>query len=212
MPRRNAKPRAAAKAKVKPKPKAAPVPAPVPPPEPTPEPIVFERSERFGRKPEKFKGISLTQAMADAILRDVTAGGYPLHVAVQHGIPRTTWWDWMKRGRGGLLPNRVEAPENLVAFVAAVDQAAAQAMNVASMEVYRDNKLAWLLKGPGRERSGHPGWADKTAPDVEIEPKGDAGGDRPAVMALFEEIKDRLTDEEMRRLLALGREKEAKAD
>lgn len=199
----------------KPRPQSALKPQAAPKPKPKqgkPEPIAAAQPDRPGRDPKIDRSITLTRAMAEAIIKDVTEGGYPNQVARQHGIPSSTWYEWLKRGRGGLLANGVKAPQPLIDFIEAVDRAAAQALNVASMEVYKENKLAWLLKGPGRERPGQPGWADRTMPEsAEAESKPD-NGERAAFMSLFEDIKDRLTDEEMRKMLALGREREAKAD
>ena len=42
-----------------------------------------------------------------------------------------------------------------------VREARAQARVAAETEVRRDNPLAWLRYGPGRDRAGEPGWTER---------------------------------------------------
>lgn len=193
-------------AKPKRKPKAAVK------PQAEPKPLAEAKVEpppRPGRQPLKFKDIRLTQVMADGILEAIEKGAYPHQAARAYGIPSSVWYEWLKRGRGGLNANGVEAPERLVEFVHLVEEAAAKACLKASGVVFDTNPLMWLTKGPGRERPGTIGWADKAIPenaDLDKPEKAEGDGKHSAVMALFERIKDRLTDDELADMMKLNRE------
>ena len=45
-------------------------------------------------------------------------------------------------------------------------EARAEARLSAEVEVKRGEPLNWLMKGPGRDRSGEPGWTDRPSPDT----------------------------------------------
>ena len=95
----------------------------------------------------------LTPELQHQILSFVRAGSYDWIAAEAAGISKTTFYRWMRQGEdagSGIYHD----------FRQEVRQARAQARVAAEAEVRRDNPLAWLRYGPGRERPGEPGWTE----------------------------------------------------
>ena len=110
------------------------------------------------------------------------AGAYD-HVAAQAaGIDPSTLRRWMERGAQGRQPFRDFAHD--------VAQARAQARVAAEIEVRRDQPLAWLRYGPGRERPGAPGWTQS----VQHERSGPEGG--PIPVDVLTRLLDALPDDD----------------
>lgn len=121
-----------------------------------------------------------TPEITREILDSVRAGTY-LHVACRAvGISKSTLGLWLTRPE----------PE-FQAFAAQLDQAAADARRDAEMRVKAENPLAWLMKGPGRERPGDPGWADAS----KVELTGQNGGPVAIAPVLGYDLK-KLADED----------------
>src|SRR5262245_4634439 len=99
------------------------------------------------------KRYRLTPALMQQILSGIRAGGYPHVVAQAWGVPPAVFEGWLRKGDG---PN---GRKPYVAFAAEVRQAHAQARLRAENEVFSDKVQVWLEHGPGRERSGQPGWS-----------------------------------------------------
>ena len=100
-----------------------------------------------GRRPK------LTAELQHQIVSFVRAGSYDWVAAEAAGISKTTFYRWMRQGeqaRSGIYFD----------FHGEVRQARAQSRVAAEAEVRRDNPLAWLRFGPGRQRPGEPGWTE----------------------------------------------------
>ncbi len=104
------------------------------------------------------------------IVEYIRAGAFDYVASQAAGIDVSTFRRWMERGKGGRAPYK--------AFAAAVAQARAEARVAAEIEVRRDNPLAWLRFGPGRERPDAPGWTQS----VRHEHSGPEGGAIPIEM------------------------------
>lgn len=85
----------------------------------------------------------LTPEIIDAIVERIAVGVFPYVAAASIGIPKSTYYDWLARGRKGHKPFSELSDK--------VRRAQAQARVVAELRVYRENPLAWLRLGPGRE-------------------------------------------------------------
>ena len=95
----------------------------------------------------------LTPAVHDQIVAFCRAGAFDWVAAEAAGVHRATFYRWLARGAR-------EARGPYHDFDDAVRQARAQARVAAETEVRRDQPLAWLRYGPGRERPGSPGWTE----------------------------------------------------
>src|SRR5262245_44191283 len=95
----------------------------------------------------------LTIALRKQIAASIRAGGYPHVAARAWGVPLEVFEDWLFRGRSS------RAREPYASFAQDMDEAAAQARLWAELDVYQQDKRAWLEHGLGRERQGEPGWA-----------------------------------------------------
>ena len=94
----------------------------------------------------------LTAEVHRAIVELIRSGAFDRVAAEAARIHESTFGRWMEHGRKGQIPYRD--------FYDDVVHARAQARAVAEIEIKRDNPLAWLRYGPGRERPGRPGWTD----------------------------------------------------
>lgn len=94
----------------------------------------------------------LTPQVHTTIVSYVRSGAYDWVAAQACGIEPRTFYNWMAWGEKG-NPRYVQ-------FFHDVRKARAEARVVAENEVRRDNPLAWLRYGPGRERPGEPGWTE----------------------------------------------------
>jgi hypothetical protein len=99
----------------------------------------------------------LTPDLAQKILRYIREGAFAWIAAEANGVSRTTFWEWVARGEGQ-DPDRPQTPF-YAEFAAQVREAQAEARYSAEVEVKRGEPLNWLMKGPGRDRPGEPGWA-----------------------------------------------------
>jgi hypothetical protein len=100
----------------------------------------------------------LTAEVQRKICSYIRAGTFD-HVAAEScGIAPRTFYYWMTLGERGRKPY---AP-----FAQEVTIARAEARARAEIEVARTNPLAYLRYGPGRERSGQPGWTESRQVDV----------------------------------------------
>jgi hypothetical protein len=95
----------------------------------------------------------LTPELIDAIVVDVREGVFPYIAAQAHGVPKSTFFDWLRRGE-------IEGRQPFSELSARVRQVAASARVQAERTVYKDSPFAWLRYGPGRERLDAPGWTE----------------------------------------------------
>lgn len=105
----------------------------------------------------------ITAALTKKVVTKIRAGAYPYQAAIGAGIGPGTYYKWMQRGRPEADAAEAEGrePDLFGQFFIAVEHARAIARIAAEIIVKKENPLAWLMKGPGRERPGEPGWSDK---------------------------------------------------
>jgi hypothetical protein len=120
----------------------------------------------------------------------VRAGAFKWVAAVASGVSKAKFAEWMR----GTTPEELE-------FQYVINRAAAQARVGAEVAIYGEpgpkGKLAWLMRGPGREKPDEEGWTSQVAVT------GRNGGALEQVVAQAEEDYSRLTTDEMRTLRAL---------
>lgn len=98
----------------------------------------------------------------DLIVARITTGAFAWVAAASAGVSPTTYYRWMARGE----TNAIEAEKNNVEpdiygqFFLDVTRARANARLVAERAVMKENPLAWLRFGPGRDKPGEAGWTD----------------------------------------------------
>ena len=125
----------------------------------------------------------LTPEVQAGICAMIRAGAFDWVAAEANGIGQSTFYDWLRWGEGG---RKLYAE-----FSAEVKQAHAQARTTAELEVKRQNPLAWLRLGPGRDRRGMPGWTDQ------VQVTGDDSGEHQSnvladILAADPELRERL--------------------
>jgi hypothetical protein len=109
----------------------------------------------------------LTPELIQAICERIRVGTYPYIAAAACGIPRSTYYGWLKKAdKKGSLKIYRELRDR-------VGEAGAVARSSAELRVFKDRPLEWLRLGPGRERPDEPGWTE-TAQTIRVE-----GGDTP---------------------------------
>jgi hypothetical protein len=102
----------------------------------------------------------LTPDVQQAITAYIRAGGFPHVAAEAAGIPRAVFERWLEQGK------RPKAKPLYRMLHLAVLQARAQARLAAEMAALKDDPLAWLKSGPGRETAEGRGWTVPVKPVV----------------------------------------------
>jgi hypothetical protein len=124
------------------------------------------------------------------VCRFIRAGTFQWVAAVASGVSKGKYAEWMS----GITPEERE-------FQRAVEQAYAQARAIAETKIAKEKPLAWLMRGPGRDRPGEAGWTSQVAVT------GPKGGALETVLtsAANAPVEDYsgFTVEEMRQLRAL---------
>jgi hypothetical protein len=87
------------------------------------------------------------------ILSYIRAGAYEWIAAEAAGVGKSTFYRWLQEGEAADSGSYHD-------FWQEVRKAHAQARVAAEAEVRRENPLAWLRYGPGRQRPGEPGWTE----------------------------------------------------
>ena len=96
--------------------------------------------------------LQLTPRLLERICAFIRAGAYPLEAAEAAGVPAAVFRRWLARsGRRRRGPLAMLAP--------AVCEALATARVFAETTVFKENPLAWLKHGPGKESADRPGWS-----------------------------------------------------
>ena len=117
--------------------------------------------------PEKHPGgrtTLLTPELQQRIVSYIRAGAFDWVAAEANGVDRFTFWEWIRRGEGEDRDR--PQTERYAQFAQAVREARAEARLSAEVEVKRGEPLSWLMKGPGRDRPGEPGWTDRPSQDA----------------------------------------------
>ena len=102
--------------------------------------------------------VRLTEAVQQAIVAYVRAGGFAEVAAEAAGVRRRTFLSWMRKGDDPKGKPRYRA------FAQAVRQAQAQARLGAEVSARNDKPLDWLRNGPGRETADQRGWTSNARP------------------------------------------------
>jgi hypothetical protein len=131
------------------KPKSNPTPEPAPV-EPSGSALTVVPAVNPEQRPAHRK-TKLTPEVQQKIVDAILEGAYDWVAARAAGIHKDTFYFWLQRGEAG------ESPYS--DFSDAIDHARAVARRGAEAAVKQDDPLSWLMKGPGRERPGEPGWA-----------------------------------------------------
>ena len=113
------------------------------------------------------------------IVQYIRNGAFDYIAARAAGIGKETFYTWLNDPRPLYRQFRDE-----------VEKARGEARVAAEIEVRRENPLAWLRYGPGRERRGEPGWTDMK------QVSGPDGGAIP--LSVVDEILGELDGEEGR--------------
>lgn len=119
----------------------------------------------------------LTPETQAKIVSYVRAGAYDWVAAQAAGISTATFYRWME----GKTPEHAE-------FRDAVLEARAQARIAAEIQVRKEKPEVWLMRGPGRERPGEPGWGERVEVSAEI--KHDIEGARESLAARIAALAD----------------------
>jgi hypothetical protein len=117
----------------------------------------------------------LTPETEQRFLSYVRAGAYAWVAAESAGFGRTTLYRWLEQGEADEAAGLATPYRE---FRDKVRQAYADGRVAAEAKVRAADPLAWLRYGPGRERSGEPGWTNTG--------DGQVGG--PAVTAIKIEV------------------------
>jgi hypothetical protein len=160
------------------------------PPEQTPAPTLVPPA------PEKHPGGRPLKLIEDPeieqrLLSYIRAGGYDWVSAEAAGISYRTFRRWMQQGSED---DAAALDTVFCQFWHKVRHAHAEARLAREVAVAQDEPLNWLMKGPGRERPGEPGWtngdgdtaATVTAIQIEVvyaKRDDDQPVDRPQVTA-----------------------------
>jgi hypothetical protein len=100
----------------------------------------------------------LTPEIEQRILSFIRAGGFPWVAAEGAGIPRKVFRLWLRRGK------KRGARKLYRRFYQSVIEARAQARLTAELETRKKDPRFWLVRGPGREQPGAPGWTNPVKP------------------------------------------------
>ena len=100
----------------------------------------------------------LTPELQESIVDLIRKGAYDYQAARANGIDDSTFYRWMRAGE--------KADSVYRQFCREVREARAEARTAAEIQVRKDNALAWLRYGPGRERPGEPGWTESVKHEI----------------------------------------------
>jgi hypothetical protein len=110
---------------------------------------------------------TLTPEVIKSVSTRVFGGAYVWVACAAEGIGPTTFYRWMQKGKkeSEAVEDREEAGEVVevslhAQFYREVQRARAKARYAAESAVKKDNPLAWLRYGPGRDRPGEEGWTE----------------------------------------------------
>jgi hypothetical protein len=94
----------------------------------------------------------LTLRLLERICAFIRAGAYPLEAAEAAGVPAAVFRRWLARSG-----HRRRGPQAQLG--PAVCEALATARVFVEAGVFKEDPLAWLKHGPGKETPDRPGWS-----------------------------------------------------
>lgn len=97
----------------------------------------------------------LTKELIAQICSHIRGGAYDYIACEAVGISQSTFYLWIQQAEAG------SDDPLLLEFLESVEQARADARMAAEKRVLDEAPATWLLKGPGRERPGRPGWSNE---------------------------------------------------
>jgi hypothetical protein len=109
-----------------------------------------------------------TELVELKIVSGIRHGAFPYIAAEAAGIPREVFADWMRRGSAKRPSPRFRR------FRDQVREAIATARLAAEMYALKNDPLAWLKFGPGKETTDVPGWSNAVKPPPADEPPSEA--------------------------------------
>jgi hypothetical protein len=130
--------------------------------------------------------LRLPDDVLEDMLLKIRNGAYPYQAALSVGIPKSTFYDWLRRGRAGEKP--------FAEFSDKVALAHSHARVFKEIKVATENPLAWLRYGPGRERPDEPGWTDSTT--IEMSGELTVNVDLEKVRQRLEALKQKRLEEQ----------------
>ena len=108
----------------------------------------------------------LTEELIKAISEHIESGVYDYIACEAVGISQSTFYEWLQDAE------KEDADPLKVEFSESVKAAKANARMKAEKRVLEEQPATWLLKGPGREKPGRPGWSNENT--INLQP-----GDTP---------------------------------
>jgi transposase-like protein len=102
----------------------------------------------------------LTAELITEICDYIRQGSYDYVACERVGISQSTFYLWLQQAEAE------DADPPLLEFSESVEQARAEARTNAEMRVLQEQPATWLLKGPGREKPGRPGWTNENVVTV----------------------------------------------
>jgi hypothetical protein len=102
----------------------------------------------------------LTPELISEICGYIRLGAYDYIAAERVGISQRTFYNWMEQAE------QEDASPLHLQFLQSVEQARAEARAGAELRVLDEQPATWLLKGPGRDKPGRPGWSNENVVTV----------------------------------------------
>jgi transposase-like protein len=98
----------------------------------------------------------LTPELITQVCEYIRQGAYDYIACERVGISQSVFYLWLQQAEAE------DADPLLLEFLESVEQARAEARSNAEIAVLADQPATWLLKGPGREKPGRPGWTNES--------------------------------------------------
>lgn len=98
----------------------------------------------------------LTPELIAQVCDAIRQGAYDYIACEAAGISQSTFYEWLQDAE------KPDADPLKLEFSESVERARAEARQAAEVAVMKDKPETWLLKGPGRERPGRPGWSNES--------------------------------------------------
>ena len=123
-------------------------------------PVRDDKGRFLSGRPRGTSRLELEPEIKRRVLEAIRDGAYDWVAAESAGIGVTTFFRWIQQGAEDATAGRATAYRD---FRDAVRRAQADARRETEVRVRKEEPLAWLMKGPGRDKPGEPGWTDRPA-------------------------------------------------